>query len=135
MSITKLFDKSIFKNYFDADDAEALAWAENVLAKLKENGLVAEYIQREDDDLGETDFENYFRPVAIFFAYIVKLARVFENFQDNEFLANEYLNNRGQFTSGNETLDQLAYAIENSLKIRAKRGSIGMLAEINDNSI
>lgn len=125
----KVFSKSVFANYFDADNAEALAWAENVLVKLKESGLVPEYIQREDEDLGDTDFEDYYRPIAIFFAYLVKLARTFEDFKDNGFLAGEYLNQHGQFTSGNESLDQLAYAIENALRIRAQRGGTKMIEE------
>lgn len=129
-----VFNKSIFANYFEANDSEALAWAENVLEKLKAVGLVPEYIQREDESLGETDFENYYRPVAIFFAYLVKLARTFGAFKENVFLANEFLNQHGQFTSGNETLDQLAYAIENSLRIRAQRGGVKMVElSIDDN--
>lgn len=128
----KVFDKSVFASYFSSDDADVLAWSENVLQKLKEKGLVADYIQREADGIGATDFEDYYRPITIFFGYLVKLAREFETFYDNEFLLNEYLIQHGQFTCGDETLDQLVYALQNSLRIRAQRGGLKMIEVSQD---
>lgn len=125
------YNKSVFFDYFPSDDPQVQNWAENVLAKLKAKGLVAEYIKREDEEIGETDFENYYRPIATFFSYLVQLARQFETFIDDDFLANEYINQHGAFTSGNETLDELAYAIKNSLRVRAQRGGLGMITPSN----
>ncbi len=122
-----IYDKSVFANYFPADDVNVLAWAENVLEKLVAQGIVPKYIQREDDSLGDTDFENYYRPIAIFFGYLVQLSREFETFTDNEFLANEYITQRGGFTCGDESLNELAYVISNSLRIRAQRGTSKMI--------
>lgn len=128
---TPVFDKSIFKKYFDSDDANAIAWANNVLDKLKAKGGVAEFILREDKDGNPTNFDDLFLPTAIFFSYLVQLARQFENFTDDDFLSDQYLLQHGQFTGG-ESLIQLVYAISNSLRIRAQRGTNNMVAISND---
>src|SRR6478609_2507310 len=112
--MTPFFDKSIFAKYFGATDPEVLDWANNVLEKLKAKGGAAEFILREDEDGNETDFDDKFLPTAIFFSYLVQLARQFENFTDNDFLSDQYLLQHGQFTGG-ESLVQLVYAISNSL--------------------
>ncbi len=116
-----LFDQSIFKKYFDNDDTEALTWAENVLTKLQAKGIVPDYISRDGD------FDQVFEPVCIFFSYLVKLARVFETFTDDQALSNEYVLQKGQYTCGDESLDHLLYLIENLLRIRAQRGTISMI--------
>lgn len=135
MSTNKFFDKSIFKQYFDSDDDNVLTWANNVLEKLKAKGGVAEYILREDDEIGETDFENYYLPIAIFWGYFVQLAREFETFTDDDFLLNEYLIQHGLFTSGKESIIDLFYEMSNSLRIRAQRGGIKSIEISEDDNI
>lgn len=130
--MTIIFDKSLFAKYFSSDDPAVLAWAENVLDKLIEKGLVANFILREDEAGNETDFEELYRPVCIFFGYLVQLARQFESFTNDQFLSDQYLNNHGHFTCGDESLDELVYAIENSLRVRAQRGTIKMIEPSTD---
>lgn len=117
---TKIFDTSVFKKYFASNDPIALAWADNVLQKLIAKDAVPDYIVRDND------FEDYFSPITIFFGYLVRLARVFRDFKDNSFLADQYLTQMGHFTCGDEALDELAYIISNSLRLRAQRGTIKM---------
>jgi len=121
---TKFFDSSIFKPYFDADSADVQNWANNVLEKLKANGGVAEYILREDEQIGATDFENYYFPIAVFWGYLVQLTREFETFTDDDFLLNEYLVQHGLFTSNTESINHLFYEMSNSLRLRLQRGGI-----------
>lgn len=122
----KVFDRSIFAPYFAPDDAEALAWAENVLEKLLGKELAKSVLQQNENGT-DTDVAELYRPVCIFLSYFVRLAREFRDFKDNDFLSNQYLNNRGHFTSGNESLAQLQYVISNLLRIRAQRGTIKMV--------
>lgn len=124
---TTIYDKSVFAKYFNSDDAAVLAWAANVLEKLVADGTVASYILKENEAGEESDFEDLFEPVCIFFSYFVQLARTFELFKEDQFLADQYLQNRGQFTCGEETLAQLTYLIQNSLKIRSQRGTSRMV--------
>lgn len=129
MANGKLYQQSIFAKYFDSDNAEVLAWAENVLAKLQAKGIVPDYISRDND------FDQVYEPVCLFFAYLVKLARTFENFTTNQSLNNEYLLQKGQYTCGDESLNELLYLIENLLRIRAKRGTTEMIEESLDSDI
>ena len=125
------FDKSVFGKYFDIDDADLMAWVDNVYDKLKQKGIVANYILRQDENGIDTDFEDYYIPIVKFFGYLVRLAREFESFKDNDYLANEYLVQNGSFTTGNQVLDELAYLITNSLRRKSKRGSIDTITPSN----
>lgn len=117
------FNRSVFKTYFDFDDAELESWTQNVLTKLRQKGIVAEFIERDFDEPDE-NFDALYEPIVKFFGYLVRLAREFEEFKSNEFLANQYLQGKGIFTCGDETLDELAYSITNLLRVRSRRGTI-----------
>lgn len=125
-----IFDKSIFKTYFEADNAEVLAWADNVLAKVREEGIaVPKYISKEND------FDDIFHPTTIFFAYIVILGRVFEAFKDHSRLAFEYLLQNGQYPCDKESIARLQDSITNLLRVRASRGSIQTITPSVDSNI
>lgn len=115
----KIYQQSVFAKYFDADDPQALAWADNVFTKLVELGIVPNYISRENEE----DYEALYRPVAIFFSYLVRLAREVEAFKQDQFLAGQFLFNRGQFVCGDENLDELLYIITNTLREFSRRGT------------
>lgn len=121
-----IYSKSVFAKYFASNDAEATAWADNVLAKLVAKGIVPNYVNRDGEGV-ESDFEVLYTPITLFYGYLVRLAREFRDFKDNSFLGDQYLNNKGQFTTGDETLDEILYLISNLLRVRAKRGTVKML--------
>lgn len=131
----KIYDKSIFSQYFSSNDSEVLAWTANVLEKLVQPGQVAKFIKRETEDGESTEFETLFEPLIKFFAYLVRLSREFRDFKDDDFLADQYLNNHGQFTCSEETLVQFQYLITNLLRIRAQRGTTKMIEQSLDSSI
>lgn len=125
---TPIFDQSIFKFYFESNDAEVIAWSDNVLRKLREKGIVAAFIERElDFDDSDADFDAVYKPATIFFGYLVILARQYESFKENDFLVNEYLLNKGLYTTGNEDLDVLLNMVTNMLRRRSHRGSINAI--------
>src|SRR5690606_4674069 len=102
----------------------------NVLDKLVADGIVAKYIIREDDQ-GVTDFEYLYRPIAIFFSFLVRLGREFRDFKDNDFLIDQYLTQHGHYTSGNESLVELAWSVENLLRRRSHRGSLKSIEKVD----
>jgi hypothetical protein len=129
---TPIFDQSIFKFYFESNDAELIAWSNNVLRKLRERGIVASFIERElDFDSSDADFDAVYKPATLFFGYLVLLARNYERFKTNDFLVNEYLLNKGHYTTGDESLDVLLNIVTNLLRRRAARGSIDTITPGN----
>lgn len=126
----KIYQRSIFARYFDQDDAQAVAWADNVFTKLVEKGLVANYISRDNVE----DYEAIYRPAALFFAYLVRLAREFAGFKDDQFLSSQYIDGRGVFVCGDESLDQLLYIIRNTLREFSKRGTVSSYRLPDDNT-
>lgn len=126
-----IFSNSVFKDYFTSLDLDALAWALNVLEKLYRPGIVPKYINRVGDSVQDADYIKFWKSITIFFSYLVQYARAFENFQNDANLANLYLQNRGNRTCGDETLDQLLYVIENQLRIRSQRGSSNMIKRLS----
>jgi len=125
-----IFDKSVFKDYFEANDTDVLAWANNVLAKVREEGIaVPKFISKEND------FDDIYHPTTIFFAYIVILGRVFEGFKNELHLAFEYLLQNGQYPCDEESIARLQDSITNLLRVRANRGSIQTITPSTDSAI
>lgn len=118
-----VFNKSVFAHYFDNNDPQALAWADNVLDKIIREGILPKYIIREDEG-GETDLVDLYRPIAIFYAYLVRLAREFRDFRDSEFLIAQYLTNKNHYLSGTQSLVQLQGLVVDLLRRKAKRGGL-----------
>lgn len=120
-----IFDASVFKKFFDCDDTEALGWAVNVYQKLHEQGIVPKYITRAEENTlrSDADYQAYWMSVTTFFAYLVKLARVLENFHTDIDLLQEYLRQFDQLTCGNEALDELGTLLLTQIQSIARRGS------------
>jgi len=121
---SQIFNNSVFAQYFSESSPEVQTWVENVFEKLKQDGILAKFIIKGDTDDSTADFNQYAQPIVKFFAYLVILARKFEIFKQNDFLSDQYLLNKGYYTSGDETLDELLYDISNLLRRRARRGTI-----------
>lgn len=122
------YDNSIFAKYFRCNDLCVLNWAINVTQKLYDRGIIPEYISRnETNSLSEDqDYLEFWRSIAVFFAYIVCLGRVFENFDSNLELATQFVLQQGFYLCGEEDLVEILVIINNLLREKAKRGSVGM---------
>lgn len=132
---SKIYDASIFKSYFESNDSEVESWTANVLEKLIKPGQVAKFVKRETESGETTDFADVYEPFVKFFAYLVRLSREFRDFKDDDYLADQYLNQKGHFTCSEETLEQFQYLITNLLRVRAQRGTTKMIEKSVDSSI
>lgn len=86
-----IYDKSVFKIFFDNNDPEVLGWAINVLEKLFEPGIVPLYVSRNNED----DFNTYFLTIAHFFAFIVVYARRFRKIDKSDLLLKTFIEGWG----------------------------------------
>jgi hypothetical protein len=117
------FDNSLFKRYFDSNDVDVLNWYVNVLEKLYDKGLLPNFLDRLDDFQKPDDFLALWGSVSKFFAFYVKLARVFSRFYENDDLIRDFLKQRGLNTSPEDTLEQLQKILETYYFEMAKRGT------------
>jgi len=92
----QIYDRSIFKPFFEMDDAAVEAWAENVAKKLQQKGIVAEFVKR-DFEAESGDYYDLFYSLSQFFAYVVVLGRQFEEFYDFEEILANFILQRGLF--------------------------------------
>lgn len=117
------FNNSVFNKYFNNNDVDVLTWYVNVLEKLYNKGLLANYISRVDSNNNDEDFIAFWGSIAKFFAYYVKLARVFGSFYTNKDLLEDFLSQRGLLVSSNDTLDDLNFILETFYYQMAHRGT------------
>jgi len=123
--VSDFFNKSVFAQYFTQSDAEVQTWVDNVVDKLFKPGIVANYIRRgKGSDAQDADYIAYWTAVVTFYAYLVKLSRVFENFEQDNYLARQYLLNLNTFVTDRETLEELQFIISNRLRDMSRRGTI-----------
>lgn len=122
------YNNSVFGKYFSCNSVCVLNWAINVLQKLYDRGIIPEYITRNETNSLEEDqdYLEFWRSIAVFFAYLVCLGRTFENFDSNLEIATEYVLQKGLYLCGDEDLTEILAVINNLLRERANRGTIDM---------
>lgn len=125
-SVNFYFNNSLFKKYFNTSDPDVLNWYINVLEKLYDVGMVPNYIKRVDRNGSVDDYLSLFGSVAKFFAFYVKLARVFGSFYNNQLLITDFLSQRGLQISPEDTLDDLQYMMQTYYYQMSDRGSVGI---------
>lgn len=113
------FSNSLFQKYFQSSDPDVLNWYINVLEKLYDKGLLANYVSRDNTE----DFFSFFGSVAKFFAFYVKLARVFSKFYDQRSLIEDFLDQRSLAISPNDTLEDLQFLMETYYSQMSRRGT------------
>jgi hypothetical protein len=114
----KTFDSSIFKQFFDADNVDVIAWRDNVVEKLLSEGILPKYIDRDSEDL-----EDFCNAIAQFYAFLTIYTRKFKEFRDVELLLDTYLNNIGLIYSDQETIIQKNALVESYYDEIRKRGT------------
>jgi hypothetical protein len=124
---TDLFKNSIFYQFFGSNDVEVLNWMVNVLDKLFQKGLIANYIERYNDFYSPEDFIEFWGSVCKFFAYYVIYARKYQKFYEDEILLAEYLEERGLKVSKNNTLSELQEMMKKYNREVARRGTIHII--------
>jgi hypothetical protein len=114
-----LFDNSVFGLYFDRLDVNVLNWAINVLEKIYNGGLIHRSIERTDN------FIDFWKPVCIFFAYLVYLSRIFRDFGSDVRLLSSFLKEKGIKLRGSEDITDLRTIAQDVYKEISKRGGLG----------
>ena len=90
---TPIYDRTIFKSLFEAFDPNVLGWAMNVLEKLYQRGLLADYIERNTPTKDDEDFVAFWFSMTHLFAILVYWMRNFEDISSNRLLLTEFLSN------------------------------------------
>jgi hypothetical protein len=122
----KAYAKSLFGENFSCTDTEVLLWAINVTEKLYEKGIVPNYITRnnEDDEIGDEDYINFWRSVALFFSFFVKLIRTIGNSLNDPKIALEYIKQRNMFSCSEREQVEIIYVLQNYYDEIRKRGTL-----------
>lgn len=125
----EMFDKTIFKRFFESTDMRILNWYVNVLNKLYQKGLIPDYLERNvTDNVNEDeDFLQFWGSIAKFFAYYVIYARQFQNFHESEVLLFDFLEQRGLKISDTTTLEQMNALMKDYYAEVLKRGTISVV--------
>lgn len=116
---TTIYDKTIFKTFFDSNDPQVLIWAINVLEKLFEPGITPLYVSRQNED----DFNTFFLTITHYFAFIVIYARQFRQLENSDLLMKEFIEGWGLVYENIDTLDQRRYLFNNWIQEFYKRGT------------
>ena len=90
---TPIYDRTIFKSLFEAFDPNVLGWAMNVLEKLYQRGLLANYIERNSPTKNDEDFVAFWFSITHLFAILVYWMRSFGDIPSNRLLLTEFLSN------------------------------------------
>lgn len=120
------FSKSIFARFFSCISIDVLGWMLNVLEKIYAPGIIPKYIQRNRNanDLWEDkDYIDFWRSITWFFAIIVVYGRLFENFDKNEILLDEYLKSRDILLNDERDLSDLNFILNNLYSQIRERGT------------
>lgn len=128
----EIFDKTIFHSFFETDDIAVLNWYINVLNKLYDKGLIANYIDRRNHNGSSIDFIQLWSSIAKFFAYYVVYARQFQNFHQSDVLLFEFLEQRGINISSTTTLEEMNKIMSNFYQEMSKRGTIRIVDRKED---
>jgi len=108
----------LLKNWVDPEAPQLAIWAENVLSKLMDEGIVPKYIERTED------YESLYRTICNIFSILVEGGRQFNNLSNQQALLKEYLIQRNLYFGSKEvdliTLNSLK---ENFKSLIEKRGT------------
>lgn len=127
VSNPQIFEDLYFNKYFNYNDATVICWSLNVLNKLYERGVVAKYMERGEDNVDpyadDDDFVALFGALTHFFAILVRYAREFRDFTENQSLLLEYLKQKNIFLDDNTSLSDLQDLLANLYMNFLERGT------------
>lgn len=126
------FRGSIFYQFFQSNNPDALRWYVSVLQKLYEQGTLPPFISRKNEAGLPDDFVDYWKAICKFFSYLVNYARAYQNFNQDVYLTAEYLKQRGLTTHIANTLEQLNALMNAYYHEIAKRGTIDIIKNQTD---
>lgn len=118
-----IYSNTIFSRFFEQNDKEVMAWAENVLAKLEGNGILPVFLKKKENE----DFKAFWGTITHLFALIVLYARKYKEIDSNQILFETFIQNRGLITNLVDSQDQMEYLFYNYLEEYSKRGRLDII--------
>lgn len=120
----EIYNKTVFKRFFEENDPQVMAWAENVFEKVASPGILPTFIQK-----GGEDFASYWKTVCHLFALVVVYARTMNNIDTNQILFELFIENRGLVTNEIDTPEQMQYLFNNYVEEYRKRGRLDIVSK------
>lgn len=120
----EIYNKTVFKRFFEENDPAVMEWAENVLEKVSSPGILPTFIKKDGED-----FKAYWETVCHIFALVVLYAKQYNEIDTNKILFELFIENRGLVTDEVDTLEQMQYLFDNYVKEYRKRGTLDIVNE------
>lgn len=120
----EIYNRTVFKRFFEVNDEKVLAWAENVLAKISSPGILPSFIEKKGED-----FQAYWGAITHLFALIVLYGRQYNQIDTNKILFELFIDNRGLVTNEVVTEEQMQYLFDNYIKEYEKRGKLDIISK------
>lgn len=118
----EIYNKTVFKRFFEENDPAVMEWAENVLEKVSSPGILPTFIKKDGED-----FKAYWETVCHIFALVVLYAKQYNEIDTNKILFELFIENRGLVTDEVNTLEQMKYLFNNYVKEYRKRGTLDIV--------
>lgn len=118
----EIYNKTVFKRFFEENDPAVMEWAENVLEKVSSPGILPTFIKKDGED-----FKAYWETVCHIFALVVLYAKQYNEIDTNKILFELFVENRGLVTDEVDTLEQMQYLFDNYVREYRKRGTIDIV--------
>lgn len=118
----EIYNKTVFKRFFEENDPAVMEWAENVLEKVSSPGILPTFIKKDGED-----FKAYWETVCHIFALVVLYAKQYNEIDTNKILFELFIENRGLVTDEVDTLEQMQYLFDNYVREYRKRGTIDIV--------
>lgn len=118
----EIYNKTVFKRFFEENDPAVMEWAENVLEKVSSPGILPTFIKKDGED-----FKAYWETVCHIFALVVLYAKQYNEIDANKILFELFIENRGLVTDEVDTLEQMKYLFNNYVKEYRKRGTLDIV--------
>lgn len=118
----EIYNKTVFKRFFEENDPAVMEWAENVLEKVSSSGILPTFIKKDGED-----FKAYWGTVCHIFALVVLYAKQYNEIDTNKILFELFIENRGLVTDEVDTLEQMRYLFDNYVKEYRKRGTLDIV--------
>lgn len=118
----EIYNKTVFKRFFEENDPAVMEWAENVLEKVSSPGILPTFIKKDGED-----FKAYWETVCHIFALVVLYAKQYNEIDTNKILFELFIENRGLVTDEVDTLEQMKYLFDNYVKEYRKRGTLDII--------
>ena len=120
----EIYNKTVFKRFFEKNDPAVLAWADNVLSKISGTGILPTFIKKDSED-----FQVFWGSICHLFALVVIYSRQYNQIDTNKILFELFIENRGLVTNEITTLEQMQYLFDNYVNEYRKRGRMDIVSK------